>query len=297
MRKIIYFSIWCVVLCVLAACMKREKGRSDAPTISVTIEPLRYFTEMIAGDKFNVVSLVPQGSSPETYDPTPQQLISVEKSDAYFRIGYIGFEQAWMDKLLANAPDLKVFDMSRGIDLIHEGTEEHLEDEDLSETHSHEKGVEPHIWNSTQNALIISRNIYDALCKLDSTNIPYYTHRLDSLTDLIHRTDSQVRELLQDADSAFMIYHPALSYFARDYGLNQIPIEKGGKEPSPAYLKELIQQCHDSGVRVIFVQPEFDKRNARLIADETQTEIVSINPLDYNWQSEMIKTAKALNHE
>lgn len=88
----------------------QNKNEDDKPVITVTIEPLRYFTEAIAGDNFNVVSMVPKGSSPETYDPTPQQLVDLAKSKAYFRIGYIGFEQTWMDKLTDNAPHLQFFD-------------------------------------------------------------------------------------------------------------------------------------------------------------------------------------------
>lgn len=91
-----------------------------------------------------------------------------------------------------------------------------------------------------------------------------------------------------------MIYHPALSYFARDYGLHQIPIETGGKEPSPAHLKALIDTCKDEKVHVIFVQPEFDRRNAELIAKQTGTRVVDINPLSYDWEAEMMHTAKSL---
>ena len=91
-----------------------------------------------------------------------------------------------------------------------------------------------------------------------------------------------------------MIYHPALSYFARDYGLHQISIEEGGKEPSPAHLKELIDLCKAEDVRVIFVQPEFDKRNAETIAQQTGTKVVPINPLSYDWEKDMLNVAKAL---
>ena len=87
-----------------------------------------------------------------------------------------------------------------------------------------------------------------------------------------------------------MIYHPALSYFARDYGLHQISIEEGGKEPSPAHLKALIDLCQAEDVRVIFVQPEFDKRNAETIAQQTGTKVIPINPLSYDWEEEMLDT-------
>ena len=295
MKQIIPFLI--TVLCLTACSSKQQQ--SEKPTLTVTLEPLRYFTETIAGDKFKVVSMVPKGSSPETYDPTPQQLVNLDKSIAYLRIGYIGFEQAWMDKLTANAPHLKVFDTSKGIDVIREGEHgssdhEHSNSGDHAGHHHHEGGIEPHIWNSARNASVIARNIYAALCELDNANEPYYKHRLDSLQQIIAQTDTEVRSRLRNADTTFLIYHPALSYFARDYGLKQISIEEGGKEPSPAHLKELIETCRRDNARVIFVQQEFDTRNARLIADELGVTVVPINPLSYEWREEMINAANAL---
>ncbi len=283
MKQLILFPI--LLLCLTACSSKQQQ--SEEPTVTVTLEPLRYFTEAIAGDKFKVVSMVPKGSSPETYDPTPQQLVNLDKSTAYLRIGHIGFEQAWMDKLTTNAPHLKIFDTSKGIDVIQEAGHDHGD-------HHHEGGIEPHIWNSTRNASVIADNIYAALCELDSENEPYYKHRRDSLQQIIAQTDTEVRNQLQNADSTFLIYHPALSYFARDYGLKQISIEEGGKEPSPAHLKELIETCRRDNARVIFVQQEFDTRNAKLIADELGITVIPINPLSYEWQEEMINVAKAL---
>lgn len=284
MRKLIYI----LTLFILSACGNTTQ-KSEKPILTVTLEPLRYFTEAIAGDNYEVVSMVPKGSSPESYDPTPQQLVNLSKSQAYFRIGYIGFEQAWMKKLEANCPDMKVYDTSKGIDLIRDKGHWHGD-------HFHEGGVEPHVWNSTQNALIIADNIYQALCELDSTHQEDYQKRLDVLKQTIRQTDANVRTLLENADSTFLIYHPALSYFARDYGLKQVSIEEGGKEPSPAQLKTLIETCRNENVHTIFVQQEFDQRNAQLIANELGVNIVSINPLSYDWVKEMIRIAEALKH-
>ena len=284
MRKLFYI----LILFILCACSSTTQ-KSDKPTITVTLEPLRYFAETIAGEHYDVVSMVPKGSSPESYDPTPQQLVALSRSEAYLRIGYIGFEQAWMKKLEANAPDMKVFDTSQGVDLIRGEGHWHGD-------HFHEGGVEPHIWNSTRNAIIIAENIYGALCELDATHQEEYKNRLDVLKETIRRTDENVRTFLENADSTFLIYHPALSYFARDYGLKQISIEEGGKEPSPAYLKHLIELCRQEKAHVIFVQQEFDQRNAQLIADELGIEVVSINPLSYDWDEEMIRVANALKH-
>lgn len=279
------------VLLLATAVSCRQTNADDngsSHTLTVTLEPLRYFTEQIAGEHFRVNCMVPEGSSPETYDPTPQQLVELSKSRAYLRIGYIGFEQTWMKRLEANAPQMQVFDVSQGIDLICDEGHTH-------EGHTHAGGVEPHVWNSTVNARIIARNVCDALCRLDSVNASFYTARLDSLNAVIDRTDSIVRSILADgADHTFLIYHPALSYFARDYGLTQLCLEEGGKEPSPAHLQDLIRTCRERGVHTVFVQKEFDNRNAELVAKETGARLVTINPLNYHWDEELIHTAEQL---
>ncbi|KAA6349948.1 zinc transport system substrate-binding protein [termite gut metagenome] len=276
----------CGIFLLFAVACSAPKHKNDGQRIiTVTIEPQRYFTEAIAGSKFTVISMVPKGSSPETYDPIPKQSAELSKSEAYFRIGYIGFELAWMDRLLENIPHIQVFDTSKGIEYIRE-----------DDGHTHEAGgIEPHIWCSPTNARIIAQNMLDALCTLDKENKAYYLARYDSLCQRIDKTDSIIRNILKEkTSSSFMIYHPALSYFARDYGLHQISIEEGGKEPSPAHLKEIIEVCKTEKVRIVFIQPEFDRRNAEVMAKETGTRIVPINPLSYNWEEEMIKIAKEL---
>lgn len=296
MKKTLFLLI--ISCCLFIACKSgnnrnREHKENGKPIITVTIEPMRYFTEAIAGDRFRVLSMVPRGSSPETYDPTPQQLVSLAHSKAYFRIGYIGFEQTWIERLADNAPHLAFYDLSHGVELI---TEE--EESEHNTLHSH-GGVEPHIWNSATNAQIIAWNILNALCTIDKEGKEEYMERYNQLCHKLEHVDSLLCAALSEpkADRSFMIYHPALSYFARDYGLHQIAIEAEGKEPSPAHLKKLIDQCREEKVRVIFVQPEFDRRNAELIARQTNTRIVDINPLSYEWEEEMMRIAGTLTGE
>lgn len=283
------FFLFILNLLLLTACGNRTQT-SDKPLIMVSIEPLRYFTEIIAGDKFEVESMVPEGSNPEFYDPTPQQIISLTKSKAFLRIGFIGFEQTWTDRLQKNSPDTPFFDLSENVDLIYE-------DNSSQQHHAHIHGIEPHIWSSTQNAYIIARNICNALCSIDQTNAGFYKKNLEILIETIRETDQIVRTYLQKAHHVFLIYHPALSYFARDYGLTQLCIEKDGKEPSPAYLQKLIHLCEEKNVGVIFIQQEFDTRNATLIAQELNIPSIQINPLNYKWKDELIHIAKSLTEK
>lgn len=293
MKKNIAYLAFCGILVSLLTACGGKTSKSEVPVITVTIEPQRYFTEAIAGDKFKVVSIVPKGSSPETYDPVPQQLVSLSESRAYLRIGHIGFEMSWMDRLVSNTPHLQVFDTSKDIDLIISDDHcTHYHDDGTFHTH----GVDPHVWNSTTNAFILARNTYEALVTLDKENQPYYFARYDSLCRKIQETHDRICEKLlgPDITRTFMIYHPALSYFARDYGLQQIAIEENGKEPSPAHLKKLIDICKKEKVRIIFIQPEFDQSNAETIARQTGARIVPVNPLNYDWPNEMLRTADIL---
>lgn len=274
----------------LSACQGKKEGGTR--TISVTIEPQRYFAEKIAGDLFQINCVTPAGQSPETYDPTPQQMVQISQSQAYFRIGEIGFEQAWMKNLQSQNPDMAVFDLSEGMELIKNEEEAHEE----GEAHHHHHGsVDPHIWTSISGARVIAQNTCQAFIKLDPENQEIYQAGYQRLIEEIDSTEAEMKQLLQPlAGTAFIIYHPALTYFAREFGLKQLCIELDGKEPSPAQLKQLLETATQSGAKVVFVQQEFDRKNAELIAKETGCRLVTINPLSYNWHDEMIRLATIL---
>ena len=231
-------------------------------------------------------------ASPETYDPTPQQMVQVGKSQGYLRIGSIGFEQAWMDNIRNNNPGLKVFDLSEGIDLLKSPEEEEEHDH---HHHHHPGGVDPHTWSSISGAKVIAKNTLDAFVSLDPENKEYYQANYEQLTKEIGETEKTVSGLLHSLDNkTFIIYHPALTYLANEYGLTQLCIEMDGKEPSPAQLKELVETAREHNAKVVFIQREFDQKNAELIAKETGCRLIPINPLDYDWSKEMIHIAKSL---
>lgn len=284
---------------LLAACNSKPQAEEEN-IVSVTIEPQRYFAEKIAGDKYKIISLVPEGQSPETYDPTPQQMVQVGKSVAYLRIGYIGFELAWMENIQSNNPEMRVFDTSEGLELlIDEGHHHHHDgDEHRHEHHHHPGGVDPHIWSSITGAKIIAWNTFQAFIALDKENTQYYWSNYNKLMAEIDQTGEKIAEMLKPVLSrAFIIYHPALTYFAVEFGFTQLTIEMDGKEPSPAQLKELIDTARNYNVQVVFIQQEFDKKNAELIAKETNCRLIQINPLSYNWSKEMLHIANSLANE
>ena len=180
-----------------------------------------------------------------------------------------------------------------GIDLLKSPEEE--EEHDHHHHHHHPGGVDPHTWSSISGAKVIAKNTLDAFVSLDPENKEYYQANYEQLTKEIGETEKTVSGLLHSLDNkTFIIYHPALTYLANEYGLTQLCIEMDGKEPSPAQLKELVETAREHNAKVVFIQREFDQKNAELIAKETGCRLIPINPLDYDWSKEMIHIAKSL---
>lgn len=289
MKNYLYLS---VLLYLIIGCNSTNNNKD---VISVTIEPQRYFVEKIVGDKFEVNTIVPAGTSPETYDPTPSQMVDLGRSRLYFKVGYLGFENAWGHTLEENNVDVKIINSSVNIKLI-EGDEHSIEigEFDEHDGHSHH-GVDPHIWSSPKSALIMAENMLNALVVADVENQKYYRDNYKLLEEEIIETDRRINELLENASvKSFIIYHPALGYFARDYGITQYSIEFEGKKPSPQQLKEMIDFVNTQGIKTIFVQKGFDMKNAESLANEVKASIHSIDPLSYNWSEELIKIAQII---
>ncbi|WP_315343048.1 metal ABC transporter solute-binding protein, Zn/Mn family [Hoylesella oralis] len=274
-KNIGFFTVLTALL--IAACTSGSP--SDKRIITVTIEPLRYFTEQIAGDKFTVKTMVPRGGNPETYEPTARQMVDLSASDLYIKVGNIGFERTWMKRLEANAPHTIIINSSDGITSSDNSMYIH----------------DPHTWMSTANAMYIARNIYKALAEIDSKDSLYFKKNLERLMGKIEAVDTQIREeITKDKSTTFLIYHPALTYFAQEYGLRQLSIEEDGREPSAVQLKQVINTARQNHVKIIFIQREFDSRNTDIVARSTGAEKVEINPLSYDWDKEMVKIAQSL---
>ncbi|MDR0393964.1 MAG: zinc ABC transporter substrate-binding protein [Tannerella sp.] len=273
----------------------KDPKAGDVKEIAVTIEPLRYFAEQIAGDRYRFFSVVPVGQSPETYDPSPREMMRVGNGVAYFHIGRLGFEPVMVHFIRENNANAYPFDLSDGMVFHEDACSSHDHDSgSYDHNHGHD-GHDPHIWTSFKGAKVISENILKALTSLDKENQPCYqsnysrlVQRLDSLEETLHK---QLENL---SCRSFVIYHPALTYFADEFGLKQYSIENDGKEPSPALLKRLIEETNAEKVGIVFVQMEFDRKHAEQIAREIDAKTVIINPLDYQWDKQMEIIAKAL---
>lgn len=150
---------------------------------------------------------------------------------------------------------------------------------------------------SCSNARIISANILKALCNLESKHKAFFEKNYQSLLRIIDRRDSTIRMSFQknpEMVRKFVIYHPILTYFARDYKLEQLAIEEEGREPSVAQLKSLIERAKKEKIRYCLIQTEFANRNTSVFIKETHTHAMEINPLQGEWNMAMQEASLAI---
>jgi zinc transport system substrate-binding protein len=270
------------LLLMSAACAAAAPVEGDKIGVMVTVMPQVEFVSEVGGGRVDVTAMVPPGANPHTYEVTPAQMGRLSTAKIYFKVGSpIEFELTWLDKLTAQNKSMMVVDCNKGIELI-------------QSIDPDEPGTDPHTWTSPQNVKIMVNNICDGLVQLDSINKSYYEGNRDIYLQKLGTLDADIKSSLVGTRSrTFIVYHPAWGYFAREYGLQQLGIEKDGKEPQAAYMARLISEARDKNIRIIFVSPQFDTRSAEAIAREIGGNVVSIDPEGRNYIDNMRKVADA----
>jgi zinc transport system substrate-binding protein len=253
-----------------------EQSDEGDLVVAVSILPQQTFVEKIAGDRVSTIVLIPPGASPATYEPTPGQLKEVSNADMYAIVGSgLPFEKFWLDRIEAVNEDMLIVDCAEGITL---------------------RPKDPHIWTSPREAKIMVENIYEGLVMVDPDNQEYYFQNKENYVALLDDVDARIGETLADKQGkSFMVYHPAWGYFADAYGLEMIPIEIEGKEPSPRDMQDVIDTAQEKGIKVIFVQAQFSSQNAGAIANEIDGEVVAIDPLSKDYVNNLELIAEAFS--
>lgn len=275
---------------------KKSEEIEEKKVLTVTIEPQRYFLDQIVGDNFTINTLVPPGTSPETYEPAPSVIVDMANSSLYFKVGDLGFEKAWSSRMGDINPNVGIVDCSVGIELMEGHEHNHDHNHNHAEGHNH-GALDPHVWSSPSAIKIFAENMLDAVISIDRENEDEY---LANFTNFINRVDSVdrvIREYLENAPKSFIIYHPALGYFAQDYDLHQHSIEFEGKNPSPVQIKQLVDLAKKEIITTVFVQKGFDVKNGEVIAKEIDADVFEIDPLSYDWGKELIRIASIIGRD
>lgn len=272
----------------------QEVKEKEKPGVTVSILPQEYFVQRIVGDHYEINVMIPPGHSPATYEPTPREMKTVSESILYFRIGHIPFEKAWMDKIASLNKKMIIVDTSKGVSLITGTTPHaHSHEEGAKEEHDH-TGIDPHIWLSPAAVKVQAKHILDAFMEVEKDpgkQAAYERNYHTFIQDINHLQKENETILKPLRGKKFMVYHPVWSYFAREYGLVQFPIEIEGKSPGAAAMKKIVDTAKKENICVIFVQQQFDSSSAQAVANEINGKVITLDPLDPDWLTNMKKIA------
>lgn len=260
--------------------------------VTVSIAPLKYFTEKIGGNNVEVMIMVPAGASPATYEPKPRQMAALTKSEMFIAIG-VPFERAWLPRMQAANPDMKVVKALAGVELMQ--MKSHHHDADGHADGGEEGLPDPHVWTSPKASKALASTILSSLVQADPERSLEYKKNYNELLAEIVAVDSDLKKMLAGKQGTrFLTYHPSWGYFARDYGLVQIPVELEGKEPGPRELAQVIRMAKKSGIKVVFAQPQFSEKSARIVANAIGGTVVFADPLSEDWANNLRKVAESI---
>lgn len=276
------FPLLLYCLCVVAPAVA-----SEPVDIFVSILPQKFLVERIGGELVSVSVMVRPGLSPETYEPTPRQMASLEKAQLYFRIA-VPFESVWIDRLQAINPSMQVVPCCGSIEITDQVTDDGA--------HDHKQHInDAHVWTSPKNAIVLAGLIRQALIDIDPDHADYYTanhHRLVADLETLH---NDIAGELRDLPHRYLLVsHPSWGHFAAEYNLRQIAIEQNGSEISARKLSQLVQLARRENIRAVYVQKQFNPASARILAREINGQVVELDPLAGDYIENLYRVARAI---
>ena len=263
--------LFCALL-GLAGC-GGEEGPPARPVVAVSVLPQAYFVEKIAGERVTIAVMIPPGANPSTYEPGIEELTRLARAKLYVAVGHprFAFETAWVDRLLPENPSLEI---------VHGAV---TDDDD------------PHIWLSPRLVRSEAESISDSLGRVLPEAREMMEENLADFLAEIDELDFAIRARLERySGQKVFVFHAAWGHFTREYGLQQVSLEEGGKKPSAGALAAFIEEAKREKASVIFVQPQFSKESARVVAEEVGARVATLDPLAPDWLANMKRVAMAL---
>ncbi len=261
-----------------------DNGWTEPIPVFVSILPQKYFVERIGGEQVKVEVMVNPGESPATFNPNPKKMSLLSQAKLYFSIG-VPFETIWIERIQSIHSNLQFVPLHNN---KHPATSH-------DPSHSHSSN-DPHIWTSPAKVKVMAKKIKETLVRTEPQKEKYFEANLQAFHDDLDALDGDIREILAGSDNhRFMVFHPAWSYFAEDYGLEQISIEDGGKEPGARSLQKIIEKGKKLGIKVIFVQKQFSLSIAEKIAKMIGATVREMDPLAEDYLANMRRTATAIS--
>jgi zinc transport system substrate-binding protein len=293
-RRLLLIGIFLVSANFLLICHGHAQAGKKL-SVFVSIPPQKYFLHQIGRQRVEVQVMVQPGASPATYEPKPRQMAAISRSQIYFAIG-VPFEKIWLKKIAAANPEMPVVHTDDGIQKIPMAANRAESERQAGKDHQDPHGkFDPHIWLSPSLVMIQARTILNALVEIDPDHRAVYETNTKAFLANLEALDADLKKTFAGKQGLqFLVFHPSWGYFARSYGLKQVPIEIEGKDPKPAQLKALIEHAKKRHINVIFVQPQFSSRSAELVAREIGGRVIFADPLASDWSGNLRGVAQKL---
>ncbi len=280
-KKLIIIAVLSLTVIFMGACEKASSDESsnDRIKITVSIMPEIQFVKEVGGDKVDVKAVIPPGASPANYALTSKEMKDIETSKIYFAIG-VNAEENIIYNLKEN-PDIQIVWLDSAAALDHE---DRFFSHDHGDEHGHDEiAKDPHIWVSPKRIISMTKEVERALSELDPDNAKFYKNNAEAYIKRVEEADAKIKNNIKESDTkSFLIFHPALGYFADDYGLEMLTIEKNGKEATAASLEDIISEAREKEVDAVFYQKEFSSEQAKTISSELGIKVIELNILSEN---------------
>lgn len=262
---------------------------SPALKVAVTLPPYLGVLQSLGGDRVEAIGLVPPGTNPHTWEPTPATLKAFSNADLYFTDS-TGMDLPWLPRFKSANSNIQIIAVAQGVQRIQGHAHEESEHEEHEGEDHEESSIDPHLWSSPRQMISIAVQMSAALMAYDTAGVAYYKIRLAEFLTRAYKLDAALRatvSALPKEQRHFLIFHPSYGYLARDYGLTQLSVEIEGKEPKPADLAHLVKVAKENGIHTIFVQPQFSQRSAQTLAREIQGNVSTTDPLSKDWEGNL----------
>ncbi len=290
-KVIIFLAMLGIAMLVVSGCTSNEKkasslqDNSEKICVAVSIVPQASFVKAVGGDQVEVLTMIPPGASPENYAPGPKIMEQLSKAQIYFAIGVPAETNGILPRLEQLNPNMKVADLPQKVDQVYPAREMAPGEKD------------PHRWLSPKRVIIMINTIADELAAADPQNADKYRKNAQNYQAELEKLDTEIAASLAEVSGqSFIVYHPAMGYFADDYGLKMIALEEEGKTATARNIQSVIDQARRENIKVVFYQAEMDSKQAQTLARELGGTAELIAPLEADYIDNLKKTAHAFAH-
>lgn len=257
-------------------------------TVFVSVPPQLEAVQKIAGSEVQVEVLVPPGMNPENYTLRAKTISALSRADAVFLIG-VEFEKVLRARLEGTLKAGVLVNTRSGMSL------RSMEDHAGHFHAGHQHGNDPHVWLNVDNMIVHARQVGATFSRLDPSKQKEYAERTEEYCQELQRLKIQLEELLSKYKGRrILVVHPAFGYLLDAFAIGQLSVEKGGKEPGARQLSQLLRNARDEKLRVIFTQPQFSDKSARILMQQLSGSILTLDPLPEPYYQGMLKLAHAL---